>query len=133
MAQVILTDAYVKLDDTEYSGQNTNVAISYSADAVDNTAMGDDTSINVGGVKSWAVELEFIQDETVSGQTFFDMVGTVVAIEVRPTSALASPANPSYQGNGLLTDYAPLGGAHGDLVKATLSFVSAGPLTRVTA
>jgi len=131
MAQVILTDCYVSLDGTDYSGQGTNVAISYSAEAIDNTPFGASTRKHSGGTKDWAVELEFIQDETVSGQAFFDMVGTVVNFEARPTSAVASAENPAYSGDVLVTNYTPLGGAYGELSRVSLSLVSAGDLSRV--
>lgn len=130
MAQVVLTDAFVSLGATTISGSTTNVAISYDAEALDATAMGDTTKVFLGGVKSWTVEVEAIVDEAVSGQALFDMVGTVVAFEARPTSAVVAAGNPSYEGQVLVTGYTPLSGAHGELVRASISCVSAGPLTR---
>ena len=133
MAQVVLTDAFVMLGATEISTHTTNVAISYDAEALDATAMGADTKVFLGGVKSWTVEIEAIADEEAIGQILFDMVGTVVAFEARPTSDVAAAGNPSYEGQALVTAYTPLGGAHGELVRVSISCVSAGPLTRAVA
>lgn len=130
MAHMVLTDCFISIDGTEFSGQGTNVAIAYSAEALDITPFGDDTRIHSGGVKEWSMEFELIQDEEATGQLLFDMVGQTVPIEVRPSSAEVGPGNPAYVGSGTVTEYTPLGGAHGELSKATLSVVSASTLTR---
>ena len=131
MSALVLTDCFISIDDTEFSGQNTNVAISYSAAAVDITAMGDGTRKNTGGIKEWSIAFEFVGDESVTG-AFFDKVGTVVPIEVRGSSAAQSATNPSYIGDGLITEYTPLSGGVGDANKVSLTVVSAGALQRVT-
>jgi hypothetical protein len=129
MAEIVLTDCFIEIDATEFSGKNTNVAISYSAEALDITAMGDDTRKNVGGLKDWSMAMEFIADESVTG-VFFDKVGTVIPVEVRASSAARSATNPGYMGDALITEYTPLGGGVGELQKVSLSLVSAGPLAR---
>ena len=131
MANMVLSDCFISIDGTEFSGQNTKVAISYSASAVDVTAMGDETKKNIGGLKEWSMALEFNGDEAITGP-FFGMVGTVVPVEVRPSSAVVGPNNPSYQGDALITEYTPLDGSVGDAHKVSLTVVSAGTLTRAT-
>jgi hypothetical protein len=50
MSAIVLTDAFVKVDTTDISGQATSVAIAFSANAVDVTAMGSGTKVNQGGL-----------------------------------------------------------------------------------
>lgn len=132
MAEQVLTDCFLEIDGTDYSGQMTNVAISTSAEAGDVTAMGDGTRRNIGGLKDWSVAAEFNGSESVTG-SFFDKLGTVVDVEVRPTYAERSETNPGYVGKALVTEYEPLSGAVGDVHRVSLSLVSAGPLARLTA
>lgn len=131
MATRVITDANVEIDAQDYSGQNTKVAISYSAAAVDQTAMGDGTKKQAGGLKDWSMSFEFNPpDQTMS---FFPKVGTTVAVKVRASSDVVGPTNPSWEGTGLITDYGIIDAAVGDNHKVTLTIVAAGPLTEVVA
>jgi hypothetical protein len=128
---IVLTDAFISIDGTEVSGKNTNVAISMSASAEDVTVMGDETRVHVGGIKDWSMSFEFVADEAVTGD-FFDMVGTVVPVEVRASTAARSTSNPAYVGDALVTEYEPLSGNVGAAHKVSLTVVSHGPLQRLT-
>lgn len=132
MNPIVLTDCFISIGADVFSGHGTNVAISYSAEAVDITAMGSNTRKNLGGVKEWSMAFEFNADEEVTGK-FFDLVGTVVSVEVRPSSAARDIANPSYVGEALVTEYSPIDGAFGDAHQVSLSVVSASDLERLTA
>ena len=61
------------------------------------------------------------------------VVGTVVAIKVRPTTAAISATNPEYSGNVLVSEYSPLDGSVGDLATTSVSWPGAGALARATA
>lgn len=131
MSAIVLTDCFISIDDDEFSGQTTNVAISYSAAATDITAMGDGTKKNTGGLKEWSMAFEFNADESTTG-TLFAKVGQTVEVEVRANSGARSTTNPSYVGTALVTEYTPLSGGVGDAHKVSLSVVSAGELQRLT-
>lgn len=132
MAGFVLTDCFIKIGTTEFSGQATNAAISYSAEAVEITAMGDDTKKMIGGTKDWSMSFEFNGDEAITGP-MFDLVGTVIPVEVRPKSGARSMTNPGYAGQALVTEYTPLDGAVGDKHTVSLSVVAHGTLERLTA
>ena len=131
MATIVLTDCVINIDTNAYT-EGTKVAIAYEAAAVDQTAFGDDTQKNVGGLKKWSMSFEFNGDESTTG-SLFSKVGTVVPVKVRASSAVLGPNNPSYEGNALITQYAPIDGQVGDNQKVSLTVVSSGPLSRVTA
>jgi hypothetical protein len=131
---LVLTDAYVRLATLELEDATASVALSYTADPIESGTMG---SKNIkrfdGGPTDWALEIEAVINEEDHGQALFDMVGTIIEIEVRPESGPVSATNPSYTGMAHLNSYTPLGsGDWGDLVTAQLSFVAAGELERLT-
>jgi len=107
----------------------------YEANAVPFGAYGDDTQINKGGVKDWAVSVQMNAEfsSAVDG-ALFDLVGssTVVCIWRPRSTDAGSPTNPVYQGTGLLESFGPAEGDWGERSVFTLSIVSAGTLTRST-
>lgn len=134
MATVVLNDASVTIGGTDLSDHVRSVTIDYSADAVEDTNMGDDTHIRKGGLKDWSISIEFAQDYAASSvdATLFSSVGSTVAFVGKPTSGAVSSTNPSYSGTALLESYQPLNGSIGELSTASVSMPAAGDLTRAT-
>jgi hypothetical protein len=93
--------------------------------------MGANTKKNIGGIKDWSMSFEFVADESTVG-SLFDKVGTVIPVAVRASAEAVGATNPSYEGNGLITEFSPLDGTVGDLQKVTLTVVASGDLSRVT-
>lgn len=135
MASLILDDASVVINAVDLSDHVQSVTINYSAEMQDETAMGDDTRVNKGGLKNWSMDVEFKQDYA-SGEvdaTLFSLVGATFTVTVKPTSAAVGTTNPSYSGTGILESYNPIGNSVGDLATAPITIQSAGTLTRATA
>jgi hypothetical protein len=128
---MVITDAFISLDDVEFSGQNTKVALHMSAAASEVTPMGSDTKVQIGGLKDWSASFEFNGDESITG-VFFDKVGEVIPVKIRAAGSAVSVSNPSYEGDALVTEYVPLDSAVGDAHKVSLTVVASGPLSRVT-
>jgi hypothetical protein len=129
---ILLTDAVINIGGTAYSGQGTSVAISMSAETYDIGVFGVASKSRFAGATDWAIEMEFVADEAVTG-AFFAMVGTSVAVKVRATSAAISATNPSYEGNMIVTAYNPLGsGEWGSVVTVAISGLGDGVLERKT-
>lgn len=134
MAKMVLTNAYVQLNAVDLSDHVKSVTLNYSAEAVDDTAMGDTTKSRIGGLKDWSLEIEFQQDYA-SGKvdaTLFDLVGTTFAVAVRPVNTTISSTNPEYQGTGLLESYKPMGGSVGELHMAPVTIQASSALVRDT-
>lgn len=134
MATEILDDAFVEWNATDLSSYVRSVTLSYQAETGDETAMGDTTRINLGGLKNWSVEVEFNQDYAAGAvdATLFSDVGTTATIKIRPKSGAVASDNPEYSGTALLTDYSPVGGTVGDVHTTSASFAPAGTLSRAT-
>ena len=135
MASVVLTDAYISIGGNVLSSRGISVALDYSAELLDETAFGDTTRTRLGGLKDWTLTLSMHEDYAASqlDSILFPLVGTLVALELRPTSGAVSTSNPKYTGNGVFGSYPALVGGVGELVKTDIKFEAAGTLTRATA
>lgn len=134
MAKIVLTDAFFSIGGTDLSDHVRQITINYSADGVENTAMGDSTHTRQGGLKDWSASVEFYNDEAASSvaATIFPLVGTTATIIGRPTSGAVSATNPNYTGTGLVTSFPPLSGSVGEMSMTTCEIEAAGDLSRAT-
>lgn len=135
MATHVFYDASVTVNSVDLSDHVKSVTLNYGARMEDDGNMGDDTEINLAGIKTWSVSIEFSQDYAASkvDATLFPLVGAAAfPLAFRPTSAVASATNPEFSGNAVLSSYPPMGGAWGDHHKASADFASAGTLSRAT-
>ena len=135
MSKLVLTDAFVSVGGNDISDHVRTVTLNYAAEEVDDTTMGDDTRTNLGGLKTWSLDLEVANDfaATEIDSIMFPLVGTAVAVIFRPTSAAKGTNNPEYTGTGMLSSYNPVGQSVGDLATAPITIVSAGTLARAVA
>jgi hypothetical protein len=128
MAKLVLTNAFVSINAVDLSNRVRQVAINYEGDAVEQTTMGDLTHNFLGGLRNYSVEVTFAQDFAAANvdATMFALVGTAVAVEVRPTTAARSATNPGYNATMLVQNYNPFGTQVGALHEASASFVPGG-------
>ncbi len=89
----------------------------------------------LGGIKSGGLALEFMNDMTDDGldEDFWAIFGTVVAFEVRASSAVVGAANPKYTGSVLIKNWTPVGGSVGDVNGFSATFPTSGVVTRAVA
>lgn len=134
MASTVLTDAYVLWGTgTNLSSYTRSVTLNYEAEALDDTLMGDTTRTHIGGLKAWSAELELYEDTSASvTAALFADVGTVKTLAIRADATGKSGTNPEYSGSALLTSLPPFGQGVGEIQSVTVSFESAGTLTRAT-
>lgn len=134
MASLHFNDAFVSINAKDLSSFTRSVTINYAAEMLDETAMGDDTRINKGGLKNWSMELEMNQDFGATPAPdidLFSLVGSTFTVIVRPVEASAQSAtNPHFTGTGILESYPPLGNGVGELALTSISIQSAGTLSR---
>lgn len=125
MATVILKDASFVINSVDLSDHVNQIALDLGVEVQDDTAMGDNTRSGCGGLLTGAVEVSLFQDYA-SGKTdptIAPIIGTVVAVVIKPASGSVSATNPSYGGNFLVTAYNPIAGSVGDKQLASVSLV----------
>ena len=134
MGTLVLTDASVVINSVDLSDHVRSVSISYSADMVEDTNMGDDTHTMKGGLKNWSMDIEFAQDYAANevDATLFPLVGSSFTVAVKATSAATSATNPEYSGTGLIESYNPIGGSVGELSTSSITIQAGGTLSRAT-
>ena len=134
MAELVFLTPQVTLNAVSLTDQLKSATLTYDGDAQEITASGDGTRTYLGGLRQWSVSLDFNQDYAAGevDATLFGIVGTVVVLNLRATSAAVSATNPSFNGNVVVTSYQPIGGSIGDAVSAPVSLQGSGTLTRAT-
>jgi len=108
------------------------VSISYSADMLDITEMGNATKVNLAGLLEWGIDVKCLQDYAAANvdAILFPLVGAAAFyIQVRPTSAAVGASNRQYYGLAVLESYGPMDGGVGDAQMVSASFKCAGTLT----
>jgi hypothetical protein len=135
MAKYAVLDAYVELATTDMSDHVESVQLVVAVAELETTAMGETWASMIAGLKSWSVQINWHQDHAASDvdATIWPALGTIIALEVRPTSGAVSATNPSFTGNMLIAgDYSPVSGSVGDLAKTSVTWKGTGALTRAT-
>ena len=120
MATLVYTNAKLEINGVDLSANASEVSLNYASESVDETAMGDDTRVNKGGLKTWSIDVTFHQDFAANkvDATLFSLVGTTVCVEIRPQNICSTSINPTYSAIGLIESYNPVGGAVGALLDA---------------
>jgi hypothetical protein len=127
VAKLVLTNANVKVNGTDFSDHIAAVTIEISADEVETTAFGQSTRTRVGGLKDGSIQLDWHQDFTASVDAFIaPLVGQLATVVVLPNGTGAGTANPSYSGEYLVSGYSPIAGAVGDLLTFSTTWPTAG-------
>lgn len=132
--QYMGNDISVVINTVDLSNHVRKITVDQTAEALDNTAMGDSTKSHKGGLKGWTIDIEFLQNHTGSSvdATLSPLLGTTTSVVVKPTSSAVGATNPSFTGTALLVGYKPFDVNVGDMAGAVSRFVSAGALTRAT-
>jgi hypothetical protein len=133
MPSQVLTDAYVTFDSQNLSSYVRSVTLTYEAEALDETLMGDTTRTHIGGLKSWSADVELYEDTNRAVDAImFSRVGSVATLVIRADATGKSGTNPEYSGSALLESYPIFGAGVGEISSVTVTFQSAGALSRST-
>lgn len=132
MATVVYRNSYVWVNGVDLSDHMREVSLTFGAESLDDTAMGDTTRSHKGGLFDWSLSLVAHQDFS-SGEldaTLWPLVGTTTCFEIRPNNSCTTAINPSFSGIATLMTYTPMTGAVGSLLDVPAELQSAGALTR---
>lgn len=135
MAKFVAKDFSVTIDSNDVSTSLAAVTLSQSAEDVETTAFGSNSRTRIGGLKDGEVSFDFHQDFGAGGidSIFNPLLGTVVAVVIKPTSDAVGATNPSYTFNVLVSEYSPFDSSVGDLATFSVSLPISGDVTRAEA
>ena len=136
MGKLVLTNAVVKINGTDYSTNINQVEIAVSSDEVDTTSFSSSGWRTVtGGLKSGSVTLSFHNDFATSGidETLWGLLNTSATFVVLPNGTAVGTSNPSYSFEALVNNLTPISGSVGDLAVQNITLPINGAVTRATA
>lgn len=137
MGSLAFIDANVEINAVNLSQFVTSVELPVEFEALEDTAMGDVGRSRIGGLQDSSLSLTFNQDFAAAAvdETMFPLLGTVVEIRVRPTSAVVSATNPEYVGSYFIEQWNPFGNAVGELAQVEVEWPLSDPtgIQRLTA
>ena len=113
MAEQVLTNAKILYEGLDLTTQLNQVAIEYSAEALDRTAFSHSTRQRVGGLKIAAISAAGFFDAAEPDATLFADVGgddKIITIAAGPTAA-----DIAFFMRSMVSEYAPIEGEVGDL------------------
>ena len=135
MPKFVATDYKVTINGVNLSDHIAAVTFDLTADEIETTAFGTAWRQRVGGgLKDASISIDFHQDFGAGSvdATLFPLLGSVATVVAVPTSGSVSATNPSYTGTFSVTTYTPVAGNVGDLATLSVSWPSAGTVTRGT-
>lgn len=136
MPKQVITSRFVSIGTADISNALSGASLEITVDEVDKTSLSSGGFREVAaGLRSGTITLNFMQDYAAGAidSLLFPLVGTEATVTIRSSSATVSASNPSYTANALITGYAPISGAVGDLATFDVTFPTSGAITRATA
>lgn len=132
MATFVLTNATIWHGGVDLTAASRGVALDYRVEARDSTTFGNTTRTHKAGLYVVQASVEGFQDETLTGATIFDAVGTGTQVfTVTPTG---TDGEPGFSFRGLTADHTPQSGQVGEMSASTLQMQgrSGDPLVKGT-
>tara|TARA_R110001592_G_scaffold100168_1_gene284510 strand:+ start:614 stop:1021 length:408 start_codon:yes stop_codon:yes gene_type:complete len=133
VAKFVATDYNITIGGVDFSTSLAAATLDITVEEQDTTAFGNTARTRIGGLQDGTVSFDFHQDFAASSidETLFPLLGTSVAIVIKPTDAATAATNPAYTFNALCTSYQPYASNVGDLATLSVSWPVTGPVTRV--
>ena len=136
MAKFVATDVNVKINGTDLSDHIAQVSLEQTSDEIEVTAFGTEWRQRIGGgLKDASISLDFHQDFGAGSvdAILSPLFNTIATVVVTPTSGSVSATNPSFTGTFSVVQYSPVASSVGDLATFSVSWPSAGTVSRGTA
>jgi hypothetical protein len=132
----VATDVKVTINGNDLSDHIAQVSLEQTSDEIETTAFGTEWRQRIGGgLKDASISIDFHQD---FGSNSVDarlspLFGSIATVVVTPTSGSVSATNPSFTGTFSVVQYSPVASSVGDLATLSVSWPSAGTVSRGTA
>jgi hypothetical protein len=136
VAKFVATDVKVLINGTNLSDHIAQVSLEQTSDEIETTAFGTEWRQRIGGgLKDASISIDFHQDFGAGSvdAILSPLFGSIATVVVTPTSGSVSATNPSFTGTFSVVQYSPVASSVGDLATLSVSWPSAGTVTRGTA
>ena len=131
---VYLSNPSVTINSVDLSDQCTAASITYTVEALENTAFGSTARTYTSGLANNSITVTLYQSYAASETevSVYNLVGTTTTLVIKPSSGAVSATNPSYTlTNAYLESHTPINASLGELSTIDLTFTG-GTLTKAT-
>ena len=131
---VYLSNPSVTINSVDLSDQCTAATITYTVEALENTAFGSTARTYTAGLQNNSVTVTLYQSYAAAETevSVYNLVGTTTSIVIKPSSAAVSATNPSYTiATTYLESHTPINASLGELSTIDLTFTG-GTITKAT-
>ncbi len=131
---VYLSNPSVTINSVDLSDQCTAATITYTVEALENTAFGSTARTYTSGLANNSVTVTLYQSYAGSETeaSIYTLVGTTTTLVLKPASGAVSSTNPSYTLTGAyLESHTPINASLGELSTIDLTFTG-GTLAKAT-
>ena len=129
-----LSNPSVTINSVDLTDQCTAATITYTAEALENTAFGDTARKYTAGLNNNSVTVTLYQSYAGSETeaSIYSLVGTTTTLVIKPSSGAVSATTPSYTLTGAyLESHTPINASWGELSTIDLTFTG-GTLAKAT-
>jgi hypothetical protein len=136
MTAMVLKSTFLSLNGVDRSSWCSKVELKKEVDPKEVTTFASAGWVEfIGGLFKAGLSITFRNDVTDNtlDETMDALLGTVVAFEVRPTSATVGAGNPKNTGNVLITEWTPIAGSVGEVNEASYTYPTSGVVVRAVA
>ena len=136
MPKFVAKDVKVTINGNDLSDHIAQVSLEQTSDEIETTAFGTEWRQRIGGgLKDASISIDFHQDFGANqiDARLSPLFGSIATVVVTPTSGSVSATNPSYTGTYSVVQYSPVASSVGDLATFSVSWPSAGTVSRGTA
>jgi hypothetical protein len=131
---VYLSNPSVTINSVDLSDQCTAASITYTVEALENTAFGSTARTYTSGLANNSVTVTLYQSYAAAETeiSVYSLVGTTTTLVLKPASGAVSATNPSYTLTGAyLESHTPINASLGELSTIDLTFTG-GTLAKAT-
>ena len=131
---VYLSNPSVTINSVDLTDQCTAATITYTAEALENTAFGSTARTYTAGLNNNSVTVTLYQSYAGSETeaSIYSLVGTTTTLVIKPSSGAVSSTNPSYTlTSAYLESHTPINASLGELSTIDLTF-QGGTLAKAT-
>jgi hypothetical protein len=132
MAKQVFLNPQIVVNSVDLTDHIDTVGLEETFADVDTTAFGSTAKTRLAGLGDHKFTAEFQQDFAAANveATVYPLIGTIASVTVKALNAATSTVNPAYSFSVLVTDWKPVDGKVGDLLKSSVTWPISGSVTK---
>jgi len=132
MAKLVFNNPKITINSVDLTDRIAQVALDMSFAEVETTAFGNTAVTRVAGLGDHSFSASFHQDFASSEveQTIYPLLGTTTEVTVKAVNQTTATDNPLYTFTVLVSEWAPISGAVGELLTADVTWPVSGAVTK---